>query len=363
MALPESGWQREMLELVVLYRILECGDKIPVVTGGSVYVVIENLLSDMNRDNLIDYDENLEFWIVAEKGKKFIEYLVRMYDAALNFSIFGAVNMKRQLVPGDECDDEGGLYIDKYDPRFAAPDENGPQWVDMRIAMITWMAENRPEGEGGEFDPDFKYRNVFIQKLADGQLKAKGFWTTLRLGGFFKEIVEIVDSLYEWREADENSEEAAGNVMRAIYEAGQREFRKREGDECGECGWALAEFVADNGGEDLDACPNDDCDEVWVREETVENDVYECPKCKAEITAGQARCPGCNAEIDFSLPEGTVDVERDEVVEEEYFEEDCFGYGYDHYGYEPYGYYDPYNPWADVAVACVLWSCYDPYYW
>lgn len=351
-------WRDEAIQLAVLYRLLECGEVIPVFTAGTDYAFIEQHLDRMHLRDLLRIDGTK--WVVTKKGKETFATLVKMYDQVIKFEVFSAVNLVREL-GSEECqvaaDDASAeekwrtslLVLDYvYDPRFQ-PSRDAE---DLRLAMITFMAESMQQrGElANGLDP---HRVVFIQKLIDGKLRSKTFWADLRTK-FLTEIDEIVTSAYAWRDIA-NTEDQAAVVMEQLYRAGMLEQRKRDGNECSRCKIPLAVFalLAKEDGQPFDQCPNPECQASFAPPPAAETGTrFECPNCRASIGLGQRYCT-CGARVDFSLPPGTVEtstVETTEVVEE-------LAWGYDtYYTYEvvPYGYYTPWNPWADVAAFCIL---------
>jgi len=65
---------------------------------------------------------------------------------------------------------------------------------------------------------------------------------------------------------------------------------------------------------------------------------------------GDARCGGCGATIDFSLPSGTVATDTETVTQTVWSSD---------YGYVSYGWLDPWDPFRDVIVLGYL---YDPFW-
>lgn len=86
----------------------------------------------------------------------------------------------------------------------------------------------------------------------------------------------------------------------------------------------------------------------------IEPGTMSCPKCKAPIYEGEARCSGCGATIDFSLPAGTVQTETQETVMTEPVWSSS-------YGYVSYGWLDPWDPYLDAMAFGAFY--YDPFYY
>ncbi len=346
-------WQVAMIRLTVIYRILECGDEIPLNTKGTGYEFIESVLDDMHNRDLLDISDNEMHYVVTQKAKDLRAKLVEVYDHTLKFEIFGTVNVALEL-SDDITDDEGGVLDHCYDPRFQelqnmSHEEAGT--TDMRIAVMRWLSESAAEEDDNAKDIDPKII-VFMQWLCDGKLKKDDIWFDLKAKTFFNEVEEIVEGSYQWRDVSDDEEEA-WNVMETIYTAGLLEQRKRDNFECSACGIPLGVFEmnAEMDGEKLTHCPNPECGASY---EPPEPPTYECPHCGSEIKAGQRSCTGCGAEIDFSMAAGTVATSEETVVTEESVVEDDYlwDYDYGYYGYSPYGYYDPYSPMVDALVFC-----------
>lgn len=344
-------WQLAMIRLTIIYRILECGDKLPLNVSGTDFEFVEKVLDDMHSNGYLEIEKN-EYYIATEKAKKLRAKLVEVYDHALKFEIFGTVNLAMEL-PEEITDEDGNVMDHCYDPRFDEPWEMTKEaagTTDMRIAMMRWVSEVvEEEDETEKAQPIDPKIIVFMQWLCDGKLKGD-IWFDLKLGSFFKQVEEIVDGSYHWQDTAD-TEEDAWEAMEDIYTAGMLEQRKRDGFECSNCGIPLAVFdlVAHRNGHELKTCPNPDCGASY---EPPEPPTYECPKCKSEIEKGQRNCVGCGAEIDFSLPEGSVQETAETVTEETVEDDYLWDYGYDYYGHVGHGYYDPFYPLADALVFC-----------
>ncbi len=388
-----QDWKQEMLWLTILYRVLECKDAISIDTDGTKFSFIEKDLRAMHSEGLLEIAADNSRWTVTSKGKGVRDKMVAIFDNCLKFEIFGDVSLARELTE-DESEDGTHVFDHYYDSRFEPPnsDAKREEWgtEDMRIAMMTYLAETMKETDEGEsykgsldLDP---HRIVFMQRITEGVFKDENIWFDLALGKPFEDIEEVVTTAYKYTDVSEDPGEIDA-VMQTIYTAGMLEQRKRDGLECAKCRIPIAVFEmnAKEDGQTLDACPNPDCGHdfgdapppAMARGEGGSGGAqseYACPSCDSAIYAGQNSCNGCGARIDFSLPAGTVSEET--VVETTYVEDygyswgwggyDAYygyGYGYDawggYYGYSPYGYYDPWDPVVDmVAFGCVcavLW--------
>lgn len=321
--------REELSGLVVIYRMLECGDRIHVVPDDE-QAFIGPILERMIHDDLVRVEG--EFWVPTDKGIALRDRMAAAHDQLLQFEIFGAVSLNLGL-SSDESPDGDNVYDHVYDPRFRDPsdpverDQENVQ--DLRIAMVTFlrdeMRDTLPDPEA--FDPR---RLVFLRMLADGAFRGD-IWFDLRLGKPFDDVEEIVRTAYRWSDlacCDPSAKvppspellaqmrENAKAMMRSIYTAGMLERRKRAGDECGKCGIPLALFEQ---GAKLDRCPN--------------------PDCGADLT------------------DRRIAVRQDQIVEEEVEEEvveerwvTCC---------EPSPWYDPFDPFVDATtfalLCCVLW--------
>lgn len=350
-------WQQEMIYMTVIYRLMERGEKMHIVDVGEDYAHIEKELTDMLAKDYLKHEG--EYWAPTEKARRFRDQMVAMYDQVLHFEVFAHVDLTRSLTEEEGERDEEGLILHVFDhlhdPRFEPSDNS----ADMRLAMLSFLSE-RMVSEGlvkEEVDP---YRVVFLQKLADGELKSQDFWLMMRTGKFFREVQEIADSQYRWRDVSEDEEEAAW-VMENIYTAGMLEQRKRDGYHCTRCESPLAIFEAHaqaDGEGPLDHCPHCGAD-FSPPPPPPSAAEFECPNCQADVNSSQHRCTGCGALLDFSLPPGSV---KEETIRETTVETDevygGWGYGgYDYYGgygYQPVGYYDPWNPFVAAVGFGVL---------
>lgn len=327
MQVIKESLEQEMIIASILYLMSETGKKIPLTTELLLddeatqeekvdLSFLEDVMKDLFSKELVEISGTE--YVITEKGRERLLTLVEMWDHALQFEIFGGVLLTREL-KDDECSDDPFFPLDHiYDPRFLGPDEVNEEAEDLRIAMISFIMEQAEEEEVENFDPR---RLVFLQKLIDGEFRSKSFFFDLLLGKFFKEVNDIVESQYKWQDIAETEEEAT-EVMKNLYEAGMLEQRKRDGNECSECGIPLGvfEFLKLRDGEELNQCPNPDCLADYRPQ---------------EITVMETE----------TIPEH-VEVFEEPIWTEEY------------YDYEPYGYYDPYNPFDDMAFLClcsVLW--------
>ena len=342
-----TDWKQEMIWLTILYRMFECKEKIPVIVNGTAYEFVEKELEELAAKELIGINtETAEYFPTAD-GEEVCKSLLGMYDQMLKFEVFSSVNLA-QVLDDEDTGDEGNIHPQLYDTRFQKPssiseqDELGTE--DIRIAMMDFLAT-----EMQSENPLSSHRIVFLQMLSTGKLKNENIWFDLNIGTIFDEIDGIVSSAYQWKDMSDDEEEAR-QAMIAIYTAGMLEQRKRDGQECSECGAPLAifEMWAKEDGKVLEDCPNPECDCTFKPPPPD----YECPACDGGVTKGQAVC-SCGAILDFSLPPGTVQTETlEEVIESE----PVWSYNY---GYVPYGYYDPYYPFVDAMafgmMCAILW--------
>lgn len=356
-------WKQEMLWLTVTYRMLECGDSIPLDTAGTGYAFVEDDLRAMHNKGIIDIGEGNEFWRPTEKAQELRKKMLAMYDQALKFEVFGTVNLAIEL-DDDNSDDGDTIYDDLYDPRFAEPEtpEQAEEWgtEDMRLAVIQWLSRTLADSDKGReqgITPVDPHRIVYFQFLADGRFKDENVWFDLKLGQPFAEIDEIVESAYTYTDVSDDPGEI-DSIMSDVYAAGMIEERKRGGRECPGCGIPLAAFelhTREDEGEPLVLCPNPECGHDLTPPPP--EDEWQCPSCQTPCNRSQQFCFECGARLDWTLPAGTVHTES-EVTHE--WDDDSGEYvwgGY--YGYQPYGWYDPYDPYYDMvafgALCWVLW--------
>jgi hypothetical protein len=348
-------WKQEMLWLTVLYRMLECGDSIPLDVGGTAYAFIEDELRQMHARDLIEVGKANEYWVPTDKAQALRRTMLAMYDQALKFEIFAGVNLSVEL-DGDCSDDGAAVFDDVFDPRFAEPDnpeqadELGSE--DMRLAVMTWLAKTLIDSDPGraqKLEPIDPHRVVFFQFLADGRFKDENVWFDLKLGQPFAEIDEIVESAYRYTDVSDDPSEV-DRVMRDIYAAGMLEQRKREGRQCPGCNIPLGAFElhAKEDGQSLEVCPNPECQHELLPV-GADDDGWVCPTCNTACERSQQFCMDCGARLDWSLPAEAL--ERTDARWEDDSGEYVWG-GY--YGYTPYGWYHPYDPLYDAVAFGVL---------
>lgn len=360
--MTEQDWRREMTILSVLYLMQECNRQFPTdlalitdemdLDEKADLSFLEQTLKEMFLKDLLEIKG--AYWIVTDKGRGVLRKIVEWYDHILQFEIFGAVLLTRNLTPDEAREDDQFLPRNHiYDPRFLGPKEELTEEAeDLRIAMLTFLVDqNNQHGDDGQQTNLDPRRVVFVQKLIDGELRSPSFFFDLLVGTFFNEIEEIVNSAYQWMDIvdppqdPENpddvaaAEEEAVEIMRVLYSAGLLEQQKRDGNECSECGIPLGAFEADAkaDGRTIDVCPECGAD---YRPQTV-------------TVMEEVEIPG-QYEEEIVYDEGPVYYEEDVVVP-------CWSYDYyDNYDdvYDPY-YYDPYaDPLADAAFLCLcaaLW--------
>src|SRR5690606_2374413 len=96
--------------------------------------------------------------------------------------------------------------------------------------------------------------------------KGKRFWTMLQYGGFFDEVEEIVNGVYQWRQIG-SSEEDSSELMATLFKVGMNQNKKLQGDTCAGCGAPLGMFD-----DDLENCPACNAFVGEVEEEIGEDD-------------------------------------------------------------------------------------------
>lgn len=298
-------WQRTMLQLTIIYRVLECNDKLPLNVLKTDLEFVSSVLDAMHTVDLLKISDDDNQYVATQKAHDLRAKLVEVYDHALKFEIFADVNIA--LSPPDEILDDNGIVIEgKHDPRFEAPMTNSERenlgTEDLRISMMIYLGECAEEESDDEdvesFDPEMI---VFMQWLCNGKLKGDNIWFDLKAGTFFNEVQEIVDSMRKWEELGEDEDES-DTIMGTIYTAGMLEQQKRDKHD------------------------------------------KEVDEARAEIHRQQMEG---DDDDEYEVETTTITVE----------EEDVWGCDYGYYGYEPYGYYNPYDPLLDAAVFCVAMGC------
>ena len=242
-------WKLQMLQLTIIYRILECGDKLPMNLLRTDYEFVESVIQDMSDSGLLVPSEDSQHWECTDKAKELRKAMVQMYDHTTQFEIFGTVHIAK---------DVGEIDEDTFDPRFEeVPDQsdeskNDLGTEDMRIAMITYISAYAASEDDTvkEINP---YIIVFMQMLADAKLQGN-IWFDLKCGIFFGTVQEIVESAYDWKNVS-NTEDGCREVMGTIYTAGMLEMQKRDADD--------DEDDDDNDGEEEITTTTTTTEEVW----------------------------------------------------------------------------------------------------
>ncbi len=219
-------WKLQMLQLTIIYRILECDDKLPMNMSNTDYEFVETVIQDMSEAGLLIPSEDSQYWECTDKAKELRKAMVQMYDHATQFEIFSTVHLDKNV----------GITDDMSDPRFEkipdqtekSKDDLGTE--DMRIAMIRYVSAYAAAASEDDTVKEISpYIIVFMQMLSDGKLKGD-IWFDLKCGLFFGTIQSIVESAYDWKNASD-TEDGCKRVMGIIYTAGMLEMQKREEEE------------------------------------------------------------------------------------------------------------------------------------
>lgn len=329
-----STWKQECTWLFILYRMLEAGDEIPLLSQGTDYQFIEKELDAMHLAGLLELQEGKEFWIVSSKGKSVKSKMLGLFDQLFRFEIFSKVFLDAPFAQG-VLDEHGNVRDHFYDPRFGKRADQGGE--DLRIAMMTFLAMEFEAGD--KLRPE---RIIFMQWLAEGKLLSNDAWFYLMAGTFFQEIEKIVANAYKWTDTADDVEQAK-DAMKRIYTAGNFEQRKRDGHQCSKCHIPLAVLEYANK-EAFKHCPNPECNADFTEPKS---DVVrlKCPKCYCYVSSRKRSCYHCGAVLDFTLPMGMVSTENKTKIWTE--TEDFVSYGY----------YDPFEP-SQNRLAFAVW--YDP---
>jgi len=333
-------WQTECLYAAIAFRIKKNNGLPTVDDEWSSKFATEHVMK-MCGDELISIKEDK--WQLTDKGRKFYKNVLAALDQAKKFEIFNQVWINHS--PSEkESEDGAQVYNGVYDPRFLESRNSGTEPEDLRIALMTFVADCVADKVDTE---NFKIEKViFLQKLLDefddGKDPDADFWFDLTSGKFFKQAEEIAKNAYQWQDLIGGDEDAAWEVASAVYTAGQLQQRKIDGLECSNCNAPLALQENEKQCEECNA-------EFGPPPE--EDPEFECPRCNADIRKGQSIC-SCGADINFALTPGTVNQTEETIVTEEQEQDD------DDFYYQPYGYYDPYSPVGDALafglVCCVL---------
>lgn len=335
-------WRDECTYAAVIYQIKKQGGISAFVDDDWSSGLVTDLFVKMSGDGLVALEDNK--WQLTNKGRTFYRNLLGSLDQAKKFEIFHKVWITRSL---DENESEDGVqcFSGVYDPRFLEDKNPNAEPEDLRIAMMTYIADavaDKTDTEGFHVE-----RVVFLQRLLDvlDTGDTADFWIGVKSGEFFREVEEIGNSAYRWQDLVKENEDEAWETAAAIYTAGMLQQQKIRGQECSNCKAPLALQEAENQCEECQA--SFDPPPPPPAE-------FECPACQNDIYQGETYCRGCGADINFSLPAGTVS-ETEEVVTEptEYVDT----YYDDPYTYVPYGYYSPWDPYTDALAFSILCCC------
>lgn len=333
-----SSWRDDVLALSALYLTEERKIHHPILSDDTP---VTNLLHGMAAAGLLSAGKEMDFWYVTDKGRETLKMAIAAQDVLRQVEIFARVDVARSLGSAEVSrSDPNQVGPQAWDPRFA----DGNPGFDMRLAVLTWLSETA--GTGKAFSPE---KVVFLQRLGAGQLSVEGFWADAP--SVFADIESVASSAYSIDDLQPGDPATSREVMKAVYAAGQIEQQKRDGASCGGCGVPLLMFEreASLAGRALSSCPC--CSRVFPPPPAADGGLA-CPKCSAVIYDGDARCGGCGALLDFSLPAGTVATDTEVVTET------VWSSGY---GYVSYGWLDPWDPYVDaVFIGGGLY--YDPWW-
>ena len=340
-----ASWQDDVLALSALYLMDQRGRKFPLYPTTEEDRKAADVFQALDKVGSVAPVGNE--WVITDHGRESLKRAVQAQDVLRQVEIFSSVDVTRNLTP-EEADPTNPSQVrsEVWDPRFAL---GSPNAYDMRLAVVTWLAEvvsKKPFGFGDQA------KIVFLQKLGSGQFSMTTFWADVY--NVFAEVEEIVRTAYKWTDISADIEDAKV-AMQALYTAGTLETQKREGGDCADCHIPLLMFdkAAKAAGSYLKACPC--CNRQFGAPDDLGSPgTMSCPKCKSVIYEGDARCNGCGATIDFSLPAGAIQTDTTVTT----VTEPVWG---DSYGYVSYGWFNPYDPFLDVlAFDCLF---YDPYYY
>lgn len=384
-------WRGLARRVTICYRIAECGDKIPMNLMGTPYEFVESDIDSLHTDGFLEIEELTEplrkklwaqlkdkaskvlkktdmevaselHWKLTQKGMDFLKSMAGVIDHCIKYEVFASVSLNEDI--SEIEDGEGGVHASAYDPRFADVEEDSEReekgTVDLRLAILRFKTEEAPDTAAA--DP---FMVVFLFNwVKEGELQGENIWFDLREGTIFREVEEMVESAYKWRDYNEDIE-LAKEAMRNIFTAGMVEEQKRCGTECSACETPLAMYDRTDDGrhKKISHCPMDDC-KAELDPPPPEAQEFECPSCQSTVHSHQEKCPGCFANLNFSLPPGTIQnnvTTVEEVVEECY---DPLWGSYGAYGYAPIPLYDPYDCMASsllLGAAFADFGCYSHY--
>jgi len=337
-------WRDEATYAAVIYQIQKRGGIPAFADDDWSSGLVTDLFVKMSGEGLIALDDNQ--WQLTNKGRTFYRNLLAALDQAKKFEIFHKVWITKSLAD-NESEDGVQCFSGVYDPRFLEDKNPGVEPEDLRIAMMTYVADTVQNDSKVDTEGFRTERVIFLQRLLDvlDTGNTADFWIGIKSGEFFQEVEDIANSAYQWQDLVKENEDEAWETAAAVYSAGMLQQQKIRGQECSSCGAPLALQESDN------CC--EECQASFDPPPPPPAE-FECPACQHDIYQSESHCRGCGADINFSLPTGTID-ETEEVVTEviESYEDSYYD---DPYAYVPYGYYDPFDPVVDALAFGILCS-------
>jgi hypothetical protein len=326
---------------------------------------------------LVGYSNDETHYVLTEKGRNVLKSMVDVTSISTQLDIFAKVNLQLDLrnAPilthpgqvGDISDPEnpGQVVPLAFDPRFVQQGDADPVGgtEDLRLAVVEYLNVINATGDGSIIDPR---PMIFYQHIGSGKydIHNPNFWQSVRDGSLLEEIDAIIASAYKWTDIGGGDVETSKRRMAGLYKAGMAERIRLAGDTCSTCKVPLGVLEAEQQeyGRSLESCPG--CGKKFgappappVVQEVTE---FECPKCGCGIHAGDVRCYGCNAKVDFGMAPGSV--KRRTTYRTEVSYKPVVGWRYTHsFGYQPQHrqyHLDPYrNQWEYRRLARVgyLW--------
>lgn len=351
---PASGFdEAKMQEAAVLYILGERQGTIEIGGLTGIGPQLRTIMTRLYVADLVTYTPNETHYVLTDKGKAVLHSLVDLTAIALKHEVFAKFDLSMDLScapilaqPGQVGDiadpDNPGMVVPlAFDPRFVQEGDAEPAagTEDLRLAVIEWLNATLPPDEvGGRIDPRAV---IFLQHIGSGRydVDSPAFWQSVADGTIAADIDAIIASAYKWTDIGGGDVELSRLRMTVLYKAGMAEMLRKKGDTCGGCKVPLGVIEDEQAryGKTVDDCPA--CGRHFgpppaPKARSVQVSEYECPNCNAAVSAGQSRCSGCSAGLDFPLPEGAI--RRTTVTRREVTYQPVFGWRYAYgYGYRP----------------------------
>src|ERR1700743_165117 len=132
-----ASWQDEVLGLSALYLMTERGREFSLSPSTEEDRRAADVFQALDKAGSVKPVGNE--WVVTPQGHESLKRAVAAQDVLRQMEIFSSVDVTRNLTPEEASPtDPNQVRPEVWDPRFAA---GNPNAYDMRLAVITWLAE------------------------------------------------------------------------------------------------------------------------------------------------------------------------------------------------------------------------------